>query len=86
MSTQINLRFDPPTVAALDDLAADEGRSRADVVRDAVRRRLEEVERERADEAYRAAYLAHPETEDEMREAHDNAVRLTNEEPWEPWW
>lgn len=86
MSTQINLRFDDGTVAALDDLAAEEGRSRADVVRDAVERRLAEVEGNRAEAAYRAAYTERPETPDELDRARRNGLRLIEEEPWERWW
>lgn len=86
MSTQINLRFDERTVAALDDLAAQEGRSRSDVVRDAVARRLAESESDRIDAAYEAAYREHPETAEELERAHQNALRLIAEESWEPWW
>ncbi len=86
MSTQINLRFDDATVAALDDLASDHGRSRADVVRDAVRRCLAEAEGDRAGAAYRQAYADQPETAEELERAKGSAARLTTAEPWEPWW
>lgn len=86
MSTQINLRFDDATVAALDRLAADQGRSRAEVVREAVNRRLANADAERAGDAYRRAYEDQPETADEIDRARVSAARLTTEEPWVPWW
>lgn len=86
MSVQINIRIDDRTGQALDDLAAEEGRTRAEVVRDAVVRRLTEVASDRIDDAYRRAYAEQPETPGELRRAERAAARLTGDEPWEPWW
>jgi len=86
VSTQINLRFDDDTTAALDELAAKQGRTRAEVVREAVHRRLTEEAGERIGDAYRSAYGEHPETPVELERAERSASRLTSDEPWEPWW
>ncbi|MDP9452954.1 MAG: ribbon-helix-helix protein, CopG family [Actinomycetota bacterium] len=86
MSVQINIRVDERTVEALDHLAAEEGRTRAEVVRDALVRRLAEARRARIDLTYGQAYAEQPETPDELRRAEQAAARLTAEEPWEPWW
>lgn len=86
VSTQINLRFDDATVAALDALGAEQGLTRAEVVRDAVRLCLDEANADRAGAAYRQAYADHPETAGELDRAKRSAARLTTDEPWEPWW
>lgn len=86
VSVQVNLRLDDDIVVALDEIAAEEGRTRTDVVRDAVERRLAEQARRQTDAAYRRAYEEQPETEDELRRAEQAACRLTSEEPWERWW
>lgn len=86
MSVQINIRVDGPTVEALDALAADEGSTRAEIVRDALVRRLADVARDRIDRAYHRAYTADPETPEELRRAERAAARLTGDESWEPWW
>jgi hypothetical protein len=86
MATQINIRVDDQTAGALDELAIRQGITRAEVVRDAVVRRLAEVKAERIDTAYARAYAEHPETPDELRQAERTAARITGDEPWEPWW
>ncbi len=86
MSTQINIRLDDQTVAALDELAAREGSTRAEIVRAAVLRLLRAKERATVASAYRHAYDEHPETSGELRRAQRSAGRLTAEEPWERWW
>ena len=86
MTTQINIRLDDQTVAGLDRIAEQEGRTRAEVVRDAVNRRLHAAAGERVANAYRRAYSEHPETPEELRRAEAAASRLTEDESWEPWW
>lgn len=86
MATQINIRLDDQTVAALDALAASEGATRGEMVKSAVLRLLRAAERAAAASAYREAYEAHPETPGEMRRAQRSAGRLTAEESWERWW
>lgn len=86
MSTQINIRIDDLTAQALDGLAAELGRTRAEIVREAVLQRLAIAAANRIDDAYRDAYREHPESRDELRRAGQVAARLTREEPWEPWW
>lgn len=86
MATQINIRLDAQTVAALDEMAAREGATRAEIVRVAVLRLLRAAERAAVASAYREAYEDHPETLAEMRRAQGSAARLTAEESWERWW
>lgn len=86
MSTQVNIRLDDHSLATLDAIAAAEGRTRAEVVRDAVQRRLDEDRRARLDASYRRAYEEHPETIEDLERAERSAHRLTGDEPWEPWW
>ncbi len=86
MAVQINVRFDDELVEALDALASEEGRSRPEVVREAVVHWLAQSRRAKEDEAYRRAYEEHPETPEELEEAEQNAARLVAEEPWERWW
>jgi predicted transcriptional regulator len=86
MATQINIRLDDQTVAALDKIAAREGTTRAEIVRAAVLRLLWAAERATIASAYREAYEDHPETVGEMRRSQRSARRLTAEESWERWW
>ncbi|MEW6474430.1 MAG: ribbon-helix-helix protein, CopG family [Actinomycetota bacterium] len=86
MATQINIRLDEQTVAALDEMAAREGATRAELVRAAVVRLVRAAERAAVASAYREAYADQPETGAEMRRAQRSATRLTAEESWERWW
>ncbi|MGH9190109.1 MAG: ribbon-helix-helix protein, CopG family [Acidimicrobiales bacterium] len=86
MATQINIRLDDQTVAALDELAAREGATRAEIVRAAVLRVLRAADRAAVASAYRQAYEERPETVGEMRRAQRSAGRITAEESWERWW
>jgi hypothetical protein len=54
--------------------------------RDSVARRLADAARLQASAAHRQGYLDHPETADELSRAEQTDSRLTEEEPWEPWW
>jgi len=83
---QVNIRLEPAVVAAVDLVAAEEGRTRAEVVRDAVIRRLRAAADDRAATAYAQAYRERPETDDELDRSTKAALRLTAEEPWERWW
>ena len=86
MTTQVNIRLDGPTVVALDDLAAREGVTRAELVRLAVLRLLQAAERAATADAYREAYGQHPETPTDVRRAERAAARLTAQESWDRWW
>ncbi|MGH9000830.1 MAG: ribbon-helix-helix domain-containing protein [Acidimicrobiia bacterium] len=86
MATQINIRLDDQAVAALDELAAGEGSTRAEIVRAAVLRLLRAAEHASVASAYRQAYEAQPETVGELRRAQRSAGRITGEESWERWW
>lgn len=83
---QINIRVDEGTAKALDDLAAEEEKTRAEVLREALMWRLADAQRSRIDRAYENAYTRHPETPEELRRAEEAAIRLTGDEPWIPWW
>jgi predicted transcriptional regulator len=86
MGTQINIRLDDQTVAALDEMAAQQGATRAEIVRAAVLRLVRAAERAAVASAYRESYEDQPETVGEMRRAQRSAGRLTAEESWERWW
>lgn len=83
-SVQVNIRFDDAVVAELDAAAA--GRTRAEVVRDAVLHSLKAAANARAATAYERAYGDQPETAEELDRALHTALRLTTDEPWERWW
>jgi Ribbon-helix-helix protein, copG family. len=86
MPTQINIRLDDQTVAALDEIAARQGATRAEIVRAAVLKLVRAAQRAAVASAYREAYEDHPETVGEIRRAQRSAGRLTAEESWERWW
>jgi predicted transcriptional regulator len=86
MATQINIRLDDRTVAALDEMAARQGSTRTEIVKAAVVQLLRAAERAAVASAYRKAYQELPEALAEMRRAQRAAGRLTAEEPWERWW
>lgn len=86
MASQINIRLDDDTVAALDDAAARQGVTRAELVRLAVLRLLAATERAKVAAAYQRTYGEQPETGAELRRAERTAARLTADESWERWW
>ncbi|HEV8627147.1 MAG TPA: ribbon-helix-helix protein, CopG family [Acidimicrobiia bacterium] len=86
MAVQINIRLDDTTAAALDDVAAKEGVTRAELVRMAVIRLIQAAERAASASAYRRAYEDRPETRGDIRRAERAATRLTSDESWERWW
>ena len=87
MATQVNIRLDDQMVAALDEMAAREGSTRAELVKAAVLRLLRAAERAEVASAYRQAYQdGPPETASELRRAQRAAGRLTADEAWERWW
>lgn len=85
-SVQVNVRFDGDAIRALDAIAADEGSSRADVVRKAVLDRLKLAAAAKDAAAYEQAYKDFPETDEEVDRATASALRLTSDEPWDRWW
>jgi len=85
-SVQVNIRFDDAVVAELDAAAAAAGRTRAEVVRDAVLHSLTAAANARAAAAYERAYGDQPETDGELHRAERAALRLTSDETWERWW
>ncbi len=85
-SVQVNIRLDEAIVAELDAAAIAAGRTRAEVVREAVLHSLRAAADARAATAYEKAYGSQPETDEELDRARRTAVRLTADEPWERWW
>jgi len=85
-SVQVNIRLDETIVADLDAAAAATGRTRAEVVREAVLHALRAAANARAAAAYAQAYGDQPETDEELDRAQRTALRLTADEHWERWW
>lgn len=83
---QVNIRLDEALVEELDGWTTVRGVSRPELVREVLTEWLRRQRRAEIEAEYRAAYEAHPETDEELADAHDAAVRLVAEEPWERWW
>lgn len=83
---QVNIRLEDGIVAELDAAAAAAGRTRAEVVREAVLQSLKVAANARAAADYERAYGDQPETDEELDRAQRTALRLTTDEPWERWW
>lgn len=66
----------------LDERAANEGRSRSALIRDAIEEYLYDEEQARIDREIREGYERIPETEEEMRWAEADLRELIREEPW----
>lgn len=80
--TQTLVQLSDELLRRLDERAAREGRSRSALIRDAIEAYLYDEEDARIDREIREGYERIPETEDEMREAEENARRMIEEEPW----
>ena len=68
--------------ARLDQEAHRHGVSRSQLIRDALWAYLEDDERARQVQQFRAAYAAHPETEVELADATANARAMLEAETW----
>lgn len=66
----------------LDERAANEGRSRSALIRDAIEEYLYDEEQARIDREIREGYERIPVTEEEMRWAEADLRELIREEPW----
>jgi len=86
MSMQVNIRLDETFVEEIDGWAVLRGLSRPELIRKALAEWMGLQESERIAEQYAQAYAAHPETEDELGVADENARLLVAEEPWQQWW
>jgi Arc/MetJ-type ribon-helix-helix transcriptional regulator len=81
--SQLVTRIDDQLARDVDALVA-EGvvESRSDAVRQALRELVDGHHRRRIAEATIAAYLAQPQTEEELRGVDEAARRMIEEEPW----
>lgn len=83
MSEQIAVRFPSSTLQQLDELVRS-GRfaSRAEGVRAAVDRLVEQWRQEQIDGAIVAGYTRHPQSDNDVAAAEVSAIRSIAEEPW----
>jgi metal-responsive CopG/Arc/MetJ family transcriptional regulator len=81
--SQLVTRIDDDLARQLDELVA-EGvvESRSDAVRTALRELIDRHRRRRIAEADVAAYLVHPQTEEELAGVDEAARRTIEDEPW----
>jgi metal-responsive CopG/Arc/MetJ family transcriptional regulator len=86
MSVQVNIRLDDELAEQVDKLAAEEGMTRAAIVRTALLQELVRRRERQIAEQYRKAYTEFPQTDEELRRAEMSARRAIAEEPWETWW
>lgn len=56
--------------------------SRSDAVRCSLRELIDKHRRRMTGEAIVQGYVKHPQTEEELAWAHDNAIAMIEEEPW----
>ncbi|MEX2586992.1 MAG: ribbon-helix-helix domain-containing protein [Actinomycetota bacterium] len=83
MSEQIAVRLPSSTLRQLDELVRSGSfASRAEGVRTAVDRLVEQWRQEQIDAAIVAGYTRHPQTNDEVAAAEITAIRSIAEEPW----
>jgi metal-responsive CopG/Arc/MetJ family transcriptional regulator len=80
MQTMVQLTEE--LVRRLDQLAARDGSSRSQLIREAVAVYLAEHESQRRVDRFVAGYAEQPETEAELETARANARSLVAEEPW----
>jgi metal-responsive CopG/Arc/MetJ family transcriptional regulator len=66
----------------LDERAANEGRSRSALIRDAIEEYLYDEEAARIDREIREGYERIPETEEEIAAAYRETREAIREEPW----
>ncbi len=75
-------RVDDQLMAQLDEIVASgEAESRSDAVRRALEAMIDE-RRRLVGEAIAEGYRRVPETDEELRRAHENSRALVTEEPW----
>lgn len=81
MSTQLAVRVTESQLKALDGYAAFRGfANRADAIRAAIAEAIKRADDEAIDRSYREGYAAHPETNEEMADAHRLARASIEEE------
>lgn len=86
MGSQVNVRLDDDMAESLDRIAESEGKTRVQVVREAIARRVDKAMSAEALAQHRRAFELVPETPEELARAEAASRRLTDEEPWEKWW
>lgn len=82
MRTQTMVQLNQELLEVLDARAARDGVSRSRVIRDAVESYLAEDAETAALQRVVEGYARTPETDEELRTAHDDARALVEEEPW----
>ena len=80
---QIITRVDDQLMAQLEAIVASgEAKSRSDAVRRALATMIDQRRRWLVGEAIAEGYRRVPETDEELRRAHENSRALVTEEPW----
>lgn len=80
---QLVTRIDAELESQIDGLVtAGVVDSRSDAVRCGLRDLIDKHRRRLIGEAIVQGYLKHPQTEEELAWAHDNAIAMIEEEPW----
>lgn len=82
MRTQTMVQLNRTLLELLDARAARDGISRSQLIRDAVTSYLERDAQTAALRRVVDGYARLPETDEEVRAAHDDARALVNDEPW----
>ena len=83
MTTAVPTRFTTSQVQTLDRLVAEGiGETRSEVIRKAVDRLAESVERERVGQMIADSYRRQPQSAEEDAMAMANAVAMVEAEPW----
>ena len=83
---QLMTRVDDALIVELDDIVSSgEFKTRSDAVRSAIEHMVNERRRRLEGEAIVEGYRRHPESEEEMLWAEQNARDMVAEEPWERW-
>lgn len=86
-TTQIAVKLPDEMLSAIDLLVADAHfDSRSDAVRAGLYRVIADKRRAQIDDAFASAFDRCPESDVEMRRAHDLARQAIDDEPWQKWW
>ncbi|MEJ7891168.1 MAG: ribbon-helix-helix domain-containing protein [Solirubrobacteraceae bacterium] len=87
MTKQIAVKLPYGLVSEIDRLVeAGTFTSRSQAIRSGLETMVAVQRREVIDRRYRDAAARCPETQDEIAEVTDLAIKAIHEEPWEPWW
>lgn len=85
--TQIAVKISDEQLALIDEMVArGDVPSRSAAVREGLAALIQARTRLDLDRRFREGFAAHPETDQEMREARRLAIDAIDEEVWEKWW